>query len=341
MSQILRSEVDPVTDVPFTIMPATRVATAGSCFAQHISRALMKQGFNYFVTEPAPLTTGADDENYGVYPARFGNVYTATQLLQLFERAFGILDPTDTIWRRPDGRFVDSFRPQVQAKGFESQEDALADQDAHLKAVRRMFEECDVLVFTLGLTEAWCERSTGLVVPLAPGVVADAPPGRNFEFRNFSVSEVIADLKQFLRLFGILNASARVVLTVSPVPLIATYTDRHVLSATIYSKSVLRVAAEQVSRDDDRVIYFPSYEIITGPHANYMAPDLREVTPEGVAHVMRMFSKHFLDLDGKRAVVGSDQPQAPDRPQDVEQVSEDALQRAEHEVVCDEEAIVG
>src|SRR5690349_13713160 len=80
----LPAAVDPVTSVPFTIAAADAVATAGSCFAQHLSNTLARQGFNYLVTEAAPLSAGAADENYGVFPARFANIYNTRQLVQLF-----------------------------------------------------------------------------------------------------------------------------------------------------------------------------------------------------------------------------------------------------------------
>ena len=68
------------------------------------------------------------------------------------------------------------------------------------------------------------------------------------------------------------------------------------LTATSYSKSVLRVAAEEVARVLGATAYFPSYEIITGNYSRggYYGDDLREVRPEGVQHVMRpLFFKHF------------------------------------------------
>ena len=65
--------------------------------------------------------------------------------------------------------------------------------------------------------------------------------------------------------------------------------------STTYSKSVLRVAAEEVSRAYDLVAYFPSYEVITGNHTRgrYFAEDLRSVTEDGVSHVMRLFMQHY------------------------------------------------
>ena len=85
------------------------------------------------------------------------------------------------------------------------------------------------------------------------------------------------------------------ILTVSPVPLTATAEDRGVLVSTTLSKSVLRVAAEEISRERDYVAYFPSYEIVTGNYTRgaYFGEDLRSITEAGVAHVMRLFMKHY------------------------------------------------
>ncbi len=149
------TDVDPVTSIPFLVGRSDKIATAGSCFAQHISRTLSSIGFSYLVTETEPATPGAIDENYRVFPARFGNLYTTRQLLQLFQRAYGLFVPVDFAWRGKEGGFLDPFRPRIQRGGFPSIEDLQADRDRHLSAVRDMFEQCDVFVFTLGLTEGW------------------------------------------------------------------------------------------------------------------------------------------------------------------------------------------
>jgi hypothetical protein len=46
-------ELDPVVDVPFMIGAHDKVATSGSCFAQHIGRYLRDSGLYYYVTETA------------------------------------------------------------------------------------------------------------------------------------------------------------------------------------------------------------------------------------------------------------------------------------------------
>jgi hypothetical protein len=282
--------VDPVADVPFTIGKADKVATAGSCFAQHISRTLAADGFNYFVTESGPA-----EQQYGVFPARFGNIYTTRQLLQLFQRAYGLRVPADGVWTTDAGRYVDPFRPQIQS--FETVESLEQDRARHLSAVRRMFEQCDVFIFTLGLTEMWQSSVDGSALPLAPGVAGHPADASQYSFHNLSVEEISSDLQAFIGKLRTVNPGVRVILTVSPVPLVATFVNRHVLVSTIYSKSVLRVAAEQVVQAMPNTAYFPAYEIVTGHHFGYslFEPDLRSIKPSGVAHVMSIFARHYLN----------------------------------------------
>jgi hypothetical protein len=296
--------VDPVADVPFTIGKADKVATAGSCFAQHISRTLAADGFNYFVTESGPA-----EQQYGVFPARFGNIYTTRQLLQLFQRAYGLRYPVEGVWTTNDGRYVDPFRPQIQS--FETVESLEQDRVHHLAAVRRMFEQSDVFIFTLGLTEMWQSNIDGAALPLAPGVAGNPADASHYSFHNLSVEEISSDLQAFIKKLRTVNPEVRVILTVSPVPLVATFVNRHVLVSTIYSKSVLRVAAEQVVQATPNTVYFPSYEIITGHHFGYslFEPDLRSIKPSGVAHVMSIFSRHYLDATAtKKKVVAAPPP---------------------------------
>ncbi len=318
---------DPVTTERFQIDRNERVATAGSCFAQHISNRLSRMGFNYFVTEPGkhlePQRRTA--LNYGVFSARFGNLYTTRQLLQLFLECFNGRTAAEGVWQTDDGRYVDALRPQITPGGYDTEDQVHAERKAHLPAVRRMFEDCAVFVFTLGLTEAWQSRVDGTVYPVAPGVSGgDFDPARH-EFVNFDVLQVMADLDQFLRLLKELNPWVKVILTVSPVPLIATYEPRNVLVATTYSKSVLRVAAETAYRNYEWVEYFPSYEIITGNYNNsaYYEADYRSINSLGVDHAMRCFLAHYAEEGGRKA-------QAP-----LVSVFPDAGAG----VVCDEEAL--
>jgi hypothetical protein len=336
MEQTAPDDVDPVANVAWRIAPTDKVATAGSCFAQHISRTLSRNGFRYFVTEAGEDLTPEQraERQFGTFSARYGNIYTARQLVQLFDRAYGHFSPADTAWRRPDGKFVDPFRPQVEPGGFDTEEQVCAETARHLASVRELFEQMDVFVFTLGLTESWHNIDDGAVFPLAPGVAASPPDPSRYGFVNFGVADVASDIRAALRRLRSVNVHARFIFTVSPVPLIATYEDRHVLVSTIESKAVLRSAIGQVAAEDGGAGYFPSFEIVTGHHTRgrYFGPDLRSVTEEGVSHVMRLFLKHYT---GPLAVAAA--APAATHAASVDQIMKE--QRQLQDIVCDEEAI--
>lgn len=297
VAEVAPEIIAPIVAAPFKIARTDQVATAGSCFAQHLAKRLQAGGFSYFVAEsgyPRMAEDLAVKYNYGVFSARFGNIYTARQLRQLFARALGEFVPAEPLWQ--DGaHWRDPFRPMTQPHGFESRQEAELDRAQHLDAVRGMMESLDVFIFTLGLTESWVCRADGAVLPMCPGCGAGTFDPEKYEFRNFEVEEVIDDLRAALEQLRRANPSCRVIFTVSPVPLVATYSGNHVLSATTYSKSVLRVAADRMAREFGNCSYFPSYEIITGAFngGTYFADDLRNVTEAGVDHVMNMFFRHF------------------------------------------------
>ncbi|KPF63743.1 GSCFA domain-containing protein [Porphyrobacter sp. AAP60] len=328
---------DPVGKPAFSIDPQDKVVTAGSCFAQHVARYLAQSGFNFLVTEqPHPLLHGqvAQKLNYGLFSARYGNVYTTRMLRQLLERAFGDFKPIDSAWRREDGRWVDPFRPQILPGGYVSSREVKLDRRTHFSAVRRAVKEMNVFVFTLGLTETWMDRRDGAVYPLAPGVAGGVYDEDIHTFCNFDVEEVAADLQWSLDFIRSLNPSVKFIITVSPVPLNATALDRHVAVSTAYSKAVLRIAAEKICNANDMCDYFPSYEIITSPitRGAYFEEDAREVRAEGVHHVMSLFLKHYAGMQ-----TGAGKPASrkkanklPDRMEQAE-----ALMQA----LCDEEAI--
>lgn len=346
VSEVPAGAIDPVTETRFTIDPQDRVATAGSCFAQHISKRLRTSGYHFLVTEqPEVDEDDAATRGYYDFSARYGNIYTARQLVQLFDRAFGYFTPVERSWRRSDGTFCDPFRPRIEPAGFPTPKAVRDSSRRHLEAVRRMFEQLDVFVFTLGLTECWVSRIDGAAYPLAPGVAGGAYDPAKHEFVNFTASEVTADLREFLRKLRLVNPRARVILTVSPVPLVATAEDRHVLVSTTYSKAVLRVAAEEIAQSHDFVQYFPSYELITGQHVGngYYGADRRAVTEQGVDHVMGVFMRHMTEDLRQDPPEGlphlAEPPTGADEP--LTAADERALAEAEAlaEAACDEEML--
>src|ERR1019366_6005335 len=95
------------------------------------------------------------------------------------------------------GSFVDPFRPGLKYAARSGPEfDALTAQ--HLAATAAAFQQCGVLIFTLGLTEAWVSKEDGSVFPSCPGTIAGTFDPAKHAFCNFKTGEIIADLNRFI-----------------------------------------------------------------------------------------------------------------------------------------------
>lgn len=296
----LWTDIDFVPTVPFTLSRADRIGTGGSCFAQHIAPALAPLGLTYYVTEQAPSILSPEriaDLQYGVFSARYGNIYTVRQLRQLLEFAFGEAPDIAPV-SLDSGRWFDLLRPSIQTGGFATPEELQADRASHLHRVRELFLGADCFVFTLGLTEAWYQASSGVVFPACPGTRAGTYDPAEHKFVKFRHHEVVSDLQWCVDFVEGVNPDMRWIFTVSPVALAATATRDNVLVATSVSKAVLRAGVEDVCLANEHCAYFPSYEICSSPASfgQFLDSDLRNISPRGVQLAMRVFGESFGGL---------------------------------------------
>lgn len=315
----------------FPIDRTLKIATAGSCFAQHLGRHLRARGFSVIDMEAAPAILSREQAarfGYGVYSARYGNIYTARQLKQLILEATGELSPCNAVWEK-DGRFYDALRPAVEPNGLSSPEVVADHRSYHLTRALWAFRKAGILVFTLGLTEAWEHVASGTIYPTAPGTIAGQYDPSEYKLKNFTFAEIYEDLSEFWSVIKKLNPKLRWLLTVSPVPMTATASGQHVLCANTYSKSVLRAVAGQLCQEHADIDYFPGYEIVTGPLARgqFYNDNLRTVSSEGLEAVMKAC---FAALD----------PAAhqPDRTGEFASSEKDAAP-VDEDVACEEELL--
>lgn len=288
----------------FEIGAGTRFATAGSCFAQHISRWLRAHGYAWVDSEPAPAGLSAAEVEaggWGAFSFRTANIYNVALWQQWVAWALGDAAPPDEVWE-DEGRFFDPFRPTIPAAGYATAAEVLQARAHTLACMREALAHTDVFIFTLGLTEGWAHVD-GHAYPMCPGTVRGRFDARLHRFVNHDTADVVTRMGATMDRLRTLRPEMRFLLTVSPVPLTATASGGHVLGATGYSKSVLRAAAgELVARRED-VDYFPSYEIITGPQSRgaFYEANLRSVRAEGVEFVMRHFAAGLGVADAAEA----------------------------------------
>lgn len=274
------------------------IVTFGSCFAQHIGRAMAARGYAWTSMEPAPKGLSSENAkrfNYDIFSARTANIYTTSLLEQWTSWGIGKSEAPDIAWETPEGRVLDPFRPTIEPNGFESREEMLAARAVTIAAFGEAIRKARVFVFTLGLTESWFD-SEGYEYPMCPGTVGGTFDPERHQFRNQRYPDIRRALRSAIKMMLSVNPKLRILLTVSPVPLTATNSGDHVLTATTHSKSILRAVAGDTVERMPQVDYFPSYEIVTAPAFRGAAfePNMRSVNAHGVAQVMDRF---FADLE--------------------------------------------
>ena len=295
-------EIDGLWTPKFQIPKSAPISTFGSCFAQHIGVSLKARGFSWLITERPPYGMSATSErefNYGIFSCRTGSIYTTSLLRQWTEWALGGVHPPDESWEA-DGRFYDPFRPIVEPGGFSSPDEVRRSRRETIDGFARAIKASDIFVFTLGLTEQWTNHAEGHEYPMCPGTSVGSFNPHEHSFGNMNYEAVAKNLSAAIAMMRSANPSLRFILTVSPVPLTATFSMNHVLVATMYSKSTLRAVAGDLAQQWEYVDYFPSYEIINSPvfRGTFFMPNQRNVAPFGVQFVMDQFFNCLAKTSG-------------------------------------------
>jgi hypothetical protein len=249
------------------IGPTTRVVALGSCFAAHFVEWLMAHGYNQLLK---------DDP----YAAVLQNAFEAPSVVaQQFRWAFGEFDPNHALWFDKSKRLVD---PTEERR----------------LALRALLERTDVLVVTLGLSEVWYDKSTGeplwRVMP-----IAYHDPSRH-AFKVQSVAETVRALETIDRLRAAHLPNLKILYTVSPLRLRATFRPVSAVTANAVSKAVLRAALDEFLRDRSDLnrtyFYFPSYEIVTDVLLDPFADEQMHLHEHAISFVLATFARHFTSL---------------------------------------------
>jgi hypothetical protein len=284
------NRVEPVAKPEFSptfeLETGDRVFTIGSCFARHVEDELMRRGFHIPVREllSDPLFADLSIDvlnNYGT-PSIYNELAWAFDSARPFT-------PADHLLEVKPGKFIDVHLPPNIAP---------APWDVVLprrKAIQRLMQssaKCRVVIITLGLAEIWYDTVTGYYLNdvLRPSVQRLYP--HRFEMHILTFQEAFDYLDKalmLLRKHG--HRDLRVVLSVSPVPLMATHRAMDVIVANSYSKSMLRTVAEAICEKYDWIDYYPSYEAV-------MLSDRRITWEADLIHV----TKEIVELNVGRMV---------------------------------------
>jgi len=159
------------------------------------------------------------------------------------------------------------------------------------------------IVLTIGLAEVWEDRFTGGI--FWRGVPEDIFDANRHRFRLTTVEENYQNLTNIIELIRDRCGEIPVVITLSPVPLNATFREISCMTADCVSKSTLRVAIDSVMQDSrPNVFYWPSFEMVKwyGCHTNWPVYGMdesivRHVSRYVLINIIKVFVELFFDTE--------------------------------------------
>jgi hypothetical protein len=280
----------------FSFSRGDKFFAIGSCFARALEGSLVKHNIvaesaarDFAVFEPLATKGTA----LGIT-----NKYNTFAILNELRWA---LDPDakfplDSIVPVGDGTWLDPHvNPTLKLGTLEE----TLDRRRILQSVTKRIRDCRAVIVTLGLIELWRDNKTDVFLTMTPlSQVWMAEPQR-YEFHISSYEQNWANLESIYEIMSQCgHPDLRIVVTVSPVPLLNTFSTMDVVVANTYSKSLLRTVAQDWAIAHDNVDYFPSYEIVLNSERSQVwASDRRHVTVPGRDHIMNLFLKSYLTED--------------------------------------------
>ena len=249
-------------DAPL-IDKTTQITAFGSCFAANISNWLSERNFRV-------LNRACDASRAYVVTMGEGMV-----------NSFVIRQQFEWAW---ENRVFD----QPLWHGYKAEEYGY-DEEVRLET-RAIFDETEVFILTFGLSEVWYDEPTGNVFWRT--IPKDAYDPARHKFRLSTVEENRDNIRAIYDLIRRYRPEAKIIVTLSPVPLIATFRDVSCITANSVSKATLRVAVDEVVRevrDEGHLFYWPSYELVTDVFRSPYKGDRRHVRPVVLNYIMRLF----------------------------------------------------
>jgi hypothetical protein len=226
VADVIRNTITlAIPKIPF-IERKTQFATLGSCFAREIARKLIQKGFlcKHFEVSEYINSTYANR-----YMIDWAVDQCTGQVKERLDQLFGEINitPSELL-----GYFVNS----------------------------------DAIIYTLGVAPAFFSREDQtFIMPKGSSLNARAL-SEKYQFRTTSVAENVENLNYIHSRIKEFRGGRefKFILTVSPVPLRASFEYESAVIADCISKSTLRVVAHEFlnSADGEHVLYWPSFEIV-------------------------------------------------------------------------------
>jgi GSCFA family len=284
----------PRVEPKFKLYRQDKFYAIGSCFARGIENALAAR--KMVVESAAPEFAKLQPVNTKGSGLGFTNKYNTYSILNELRWAIdpdaefprdSIVPLTKTTWYDPH------TNPTLEFAGLEE----TLERRALMQAVTKRIRNCRAVVLTLGLAEVWRDVKANVFVNRTPMPSLFKTDPDRYEFQLSSFGENWANLEAIhalLSQYG--HPDVHIIVTVSPVPLMNTFSMMDIVIANTWAKSLLRAVAQEWAAAHSNVDYFPSYEIVqNSDRAATWEADLRHVTGAAVQHIMDLFVRNYIE----------------------------------------------
>jgi hypothetical protein len=284
----------PQVDPKFKLRRDDKFYAIGSCFARGLEQFLAKH--NIGIESAAPEFAKLQPAKTRVTALGFTNKYNTYSILNELRWALepnatfplrSIAQLTETTWYDPH------TNPTLNFTGLEE----TLERRALMQTVTKRIRNCRAVIVTLGLAEVWRDVQADVFVNCTPipSLFKTQPDRYEFHLTNFAKN--LANLEAIYALLSRCgHPDFHIVVTVSPVPLMNTFSTMDIVVANTWAKSLLRAVAQDWAGAHPNVDYFPSYEIVqNSDRAAVWEPDLRHVRSAGIQHIMELFLQKYLE----------------------------------------------
>lgn len=258
-----RTEI-PTPKFPFKIAKTDQVLLFGSCFSDHIG--------NFFASEGFPTLTNP-------FGTLFNPMSIATALQLSVNQQF-----SDT--------YIDFFNEKWISYAHhgkfshENRDIFLQNIENQLVTTHNFLKTADFLFLTFGTAWVFRLKKRNFIVANCHRI-----PAAEFERERLSINAITERYVPLFQEVRALNPNLKIILTVSPIRHLSDGFHENQLS-----KATLHLATAQLV-DNQRVFYFPSYEIVQDDLRDYRfyAEDLCHVAPVGIQYVQEIVAATFFE----------------------------------------------
>ncbi len=232
----------------------------GSCFARGLENCLKNNDIT--VESVAPEFATLHAVRKGASGLGFTNKYNTYSMLN---ELLWALDPNAVF---PDESIVPLtpttwYDPHTNPTlSFTDLEETLQRRKL-MQTVTKRIKNCRAVVVTLGLAEVWRDVRADVYLNCTPIPSLFRTQPHRYEFHLTTFEQNLANLEaiyELLTCHG--HPDFSIIVTVSPVPLMNTFSTMDIVVANTWAKSLLRAVAQEWAMAHPNVDYFPSYEIV-------------------------------------------------------------------------------